>query len=393
MTRYVGSLLLLFTAESAALLAAVIGGHVVIAAYATALSPRASATRTSRNRILRRTGSWAGVVLGTLVMISTYGVAGTLLGGMLLVSTDPEDVPATQFMAFSGAVVGAIQAGKCREGYLDYRRQSDFRLWVAHAGSRPPAAAHGYYFTGWRRHEVVRALSFSILIVTSIVVVKALNQAVQDFDLVQLAVGLAVVVTLLGVQRLAIGVWTVVRPGHELIRLCTMPTPGRTEAVTTGPGGYTLTRPGRWRSTEHRVSFRVAYLLEWCLRNTTGRFARDQREVLVAASCSIAESLRTHAINADQSTEQRDAFRRRLFFALQLATARDPLRFVDPVLELTFGEPDPPPLPRRRATRLLENASGVVNQHWPSLKAVFVVGALVALLIFGKFTDVLGLLK
>lgn len=393
MAQLVSSLIRLFAVELTVLLLAVVGGNIVIAALASALSPRASARQPSRNRFRRLAGSWVGVAVGAAVVILTYGMAGAWLGTTFAIAADAETASAEPFMTFTGAVVGSIQVSKFRDDYLDYRRHTDFRLWARHGGSRPLAAAHGYYLAGWRRHAVAQALSFSILVVVLIVVFKALNQTVDDFDLAGLTAGVTVVVALLVAKRLAIGVWTVVRPDHELIRLCTVPTPRGTAVSTTGIGEQALTRPGRWRSTEHRVSFRVAYLLEWCLRNMAGRFARDQREVLVAAGCAIAESLRTHAVDADQSAANREAFRRRLFFAVQLATARDPLRFVNPILELTLGEPDPPPLPRRRAARLLENASGVVNQHWPSLKAVFVVAALGALLVFGKFTDMLGLLK
>ncbi|WNV83458.1 hypothetical protein [Umezawaea sp. Da 62-37] len=135
-------------------------------------------------------------------------------------------------------------------------------------------------------------------------------------------------------------------------------------------------------------------MLEWSVRRAQGRHAQHHYDALVLAARRLAQSFRLKALQITNETDEvAAAYEERKFLALQLATGRDPLNFVNRIAEMTQDDPEPPELPRRRAARLVESISGAINVHWPALKTVAIVVVLAWLVWSGKLMDAVGLLK
>jgi hypothetical protein len=400
--RYLGPFMVILGAVLFFSLVGVWGTKIILVEYATFLSPRASPTRIIRNRAWRWGRFCYGTAIGLAIAVAGIGIA-ALTVGSLFNNIAPSELESAGFRVFVGTFVAAYWARFvwiCLVDYMNYRNETNFRIWFTSVHDRPLAIAHRYYFLGWTFHATEKAMraiaQLGIGIAAMAFVAGAIHDerglnASSDWMKLGAALGAAVLITVF--RRVALEVWTFLRPEFELSNLCTAPTSRLDSRSAQEKIKLKVNRPGDWRDPSHRGDFRVADLVEWCSRSMRGKFAQDNFDQILLAVRRITESLRLHALDLDASeTSQRD-FQLRRFYALQIVTKRNPMDVVAAIAELTKDEPEPPQLPKRRAARVVESVSSAINQHWPAFKVVLALIAIIVLVAFGKYTDILGLLK
>ena len=284
-----------------------------------------------------------------------------------------------------------------RSDYLAYRRSADFRVWIRGVPKVGLCAAHEYYLMGWRNRVIGDAFSLTTLCgfvgLGLLVVAKVWGRVPMDRrGWIVLGASLLAALTVPVVRGVVTRSWVALRPEYGLADLCTRPGRPRAPVGEAPPTFFVVHRPGAWRGSLHEDSFKIAKLVEWSVRRAQERYAPHHYDEIVLAARRLAQSFRLNALRGDTEAGGA-AHEERKFLALQLTTGRDPLAFVGRIAELTAGEPDPPELPRARAARVVEALSGAINVHWPAVKIVAVLLALVLLVSSGKLMDAVGLLK
>lgn len=378
------------------------GVFIAVKEFSAALTPHLDGRPLTRSKRKLVVGSWLGVLLGIAVAIGVYGYLGYAFGGSFL-SRLPEGERSPVFKYMFVVVLIAICLRGLRDhrlNYLEYRKRTNFRVWLRGMQDNGLGAAHEYYLAGWVFREVREAVSvtmiFGVLKVVVIAMTAGQNQgSISSSDWGSMGAGVAAVVAVFLLRALFMRLWLVVRPDYGLADLCTNPAVLRMPpAARSAPTTFSMHSPSAWRGQEHEDSFKIASLLEWCVRRAHGRYAAHDYDRLVLAGRRLAQSLRLNALNV-RSDDQRSgqAYEERRFLALQLATARDPLIFADRVAEMAANDPVPPELPRRRAARVVEAVSNGINVHWPAVKIVAIVAAIALLIWSGKLMDAVGLLK
>ncbi|MDX8029399.1 hypothetical protein SK803_04215 [Lentzea sp. BCCO 10_0856] len=408
LTRY-GAILLLFAMMLAYSAFAHFGLFMALGEYAAALTPQVDGRPfvMPRRKLIR--ASWTGVAAGVAIALTGYAALAERVGEVFLLRL-PESERRIGFKIF--VIVALMYVAfkslrSLRASYLAYRQGTNFRIWLRGVSDNGLSAAHVTYLHGWVYRAIGSVLSTvsmcGLFILAVLVAAPGKSDAFSRSDGIRVGAVLAGVVTLSLLRKLLVQLWTVLRPESALADLCTRTTiayrvPQKREKQKKSQPAkherrFVLHRPGAWRDEQHEDSFKIASLIEWSVRRAQGRFAQYDYEQIVLTARQLAQSLRLNALQVADGPAADIAYQERRFLALQLTTSRNPLDFVERIGVMTAGDPEPPVLPRRRAARFVESLSGGINVHWPTLKTLGIVVAIIAFLFFGRFTDAVGLLK
>jgi hypothetical protein len=334
--------------------------------------------------------------IGMPVLIGV-GAATRVVSGWLL--TDSTAVG--QFgWDVAGIVAGVIlyQLIEGWRGYLAYRKRVSFRMWVRHVGNSGLAVAHNFYLAGWLRRTakalyVVSVCELAVLV--SIDVAPDMppgGSSLNGLQMAELWSGIGIVAVCAFFRRVFFGLWSALRPDLELIEICTEvplqdpPTRWREFNVKRA------IRPGRWRTKAHWMSFRAATLVEICLSTMDRYIASGDMERVSDAGRRIAEVLRVKALHAADDDEALVAFEERRMLALLIVSSVDPTRYVPAIMRLTEGQSEPPVLARRKIARVAEAVNRTIMAYWSSLRVLLLVGGILLFLVFGRYSEVAGLL-
>ncbi|HEX8868425.1 MAG TPA: hypothetical protein VF821_22390 [Lentzea sp.] len=339
------------------------------------------------------------VAFGLVLGAACYVFVGYVLGNNFLLNVSARYRPVFELfpwaIAAGSVALFVTRSLSIRSEYLAYRRSADFRVWIRGMLGNGLHVAHAYYAMGWRNRAVGEAFSLATTYAGMSVGLLALSHAPDEAPIgrggwIALGASAAALMTVPLVGAAVTRLWVIFRPEYGLADLCTRIASTSASKDSDEEGRPVVHRPGAWREKKHEDSFKIAKLIEWSVRRGQGRYAPHHYNELVLAARRLAQSFR---LNALATESERGLLGEKKFLALQLTTGRNPMDFVGRIGELTAGEPDPPELPRARAARVVEAVSSAINVHWPALKIVAVVLALVLLVGSGKLVDAVGLLK
>ncbi|MEV6241025.1 hypothetical protein [Lentzea sp. NPDC051838] len=344
----------------------------------------------------------AGRLAGLLLAAFGYGLTARIIAGSIAIQPWPAGSDSTNWYIPVYLVTAALYLDKVlslNRDYRAYRESTNFRLWFRSARTEAPRVADLYFYAGWIRRHMEQSCAGAQATIVALLVLRFILSANKYPSgdprmFAALPLTIASIVAVIVLKRLVLTAWTALRPDLELAAIATVPFPEERWRKPKAGSAIAYVRPGNWRTPSHFASFRAAECVELCVRAVKNRLASDQGEKVELAARKIAEALRLRSLHVEESLENKKLFCEQLFYSLRLVTGSDPVAAVEPIRMLTLSHPHPPPpLAPRRALRAIEVIVGAINVHWPPLKVILIVAAIIVILLAGKQTDILTLLK
>lgn len=118
----------------------------------------------------------------------------------------------------------------------------------------------------------------------------------------------------------------------------------------------------------------------------------DDMERVSDAGRRITECLRVNALHADDAKEALAAFEERRMLVLLIVSSADPIQHVPAIVRLTEGQSEPPALARKKVARVAEAVNSTITAYWSSLRVLLLAFGVLLFLVFGRYTEVAGLL-